>query len=80
MIDTGIERCPDGVRSCCKQGACVIAKSRYRRGRKPLVRLWVQELIVYDTMWCIVQQLRILQDTLDLGYQRLKWSWFYGTV
>jgi len=71
MIDPGNERCPDGVRSCCKQGACIIAKSRYRRARKPLVRLWVQEFIVYDAMWCIVQQLRVLQDTLDLGYQRL---------
>ena len=80
MIDTCDECCPDGVRSCRKQGACIIAKSRYRRGRKPPVRLWVQELIVYDTMWRVVQQRRILQDTLDLGYQGLKWSCFYGTA
>jgi hypothetical protein len=43
-----------------------------RRGwRKPLVRLWVKELTVYDTMWCIVQKPRVLQYVLDLCFQRL---------
>ncbi|SRR6266403_2086937 len=73
MIDAGDERRPGGVRSCCKQSPCIIAKLRYRRRRMALVRLWVQEFIVYDAMRCIVQRLWVLQHVLDLSYQRLRW-------
>ncbi len=73
MIGAVHERCPDGVRTCCKQGKCIIEKSRCCGARKPLVCFWVQELIVYDTMWCTVQLLWVSQDALGLGYYRLKW-------
>ena len=52
-----------------------------RRGwRKTLVRLWVKELTVYDTMWCIVQKPWVLQYVLDLGFQCLIMGWFYTTA
>ena len=49
-------------------------------GRSTLVCICVHELIVYDTMWCIIQQLRVLQYALDLVLQRLMWVSFLNTM
>jgi hypothetical protein len=31
-------------------------------------------------MWCIIQQLRVLQNTLDLDFQRLTWVGFLDNM
>lgn len=72
MKGTRHKRRPGRVRPCCKQILCIITELLCRWRGKPLVCLWVQKLVVYDTMRCTVQQLRVLQNLFDLFFQRLR--------